>query len=349
MAIKFKSRQKAIVVTFFMISGLTIGILTLNSFFNGEPEHSANLNPLSAPKASSEEMLVDKVFTFLAPNDTKQFNDLYLLEDFNYYVLLEIVTPHNCEINVSIIDPDLDTYDIFRTEVNVSQGDQWFEVPFGTAIAGNYTFIFSVITALNLNVYVKIHFDREAKCLYDIMAPDYINNMELYRVNKFSDDTMIEHNVMLKTDISYKFFLGRVSAIGGSLVDGEVGVDYELTDPQDIEFIIYQNKTVESVGSVLHFNFGTAIAGVYTVRIKIYCRVDVVNVAYAISEDYSISTVNNGTTPDPTTNNGTTRGIFYMPMEWTIGFGICAGGILGLLVVIGSVRRKRNSVSLRNN
>jgi len=349
MAIKFKSRQKAIVVTFVMISGLTIGILSLNSRFNGEAEHSINLNPSNAPKASSEEMLVDKVFTFLAPNDIQQFSDLYLLEDLNYYVLLEIVTPHNCEINVSIIDPDLDIYDIFRTEVNISQGDQWFEVPFGTSIAGNYTFIFSVIAALNLNVYIKIHFDREVKCLYDIMAPGYINNMELYRVNKFFDGTMIEHNVMLKTDVSYKFFLGRVSAIGGSPIDGEVGVDYELTDPQDIEFIIYQNTTVESVGAVLHFNFGTAIGGVYTVKLKIYCLVDVVNVAYAIAEDHSISTINNGTTPDPGPSNSTTKGFFYMPMEWTIGFGICAGGILGLLVVIGSVRRKRNSVSLKNN
>jgi len=343
-----KSRQKAIVVTFVMISGLTIGILTLNSRFKGDAEHFPNLNLLSTPNTSSEENLVDKVFTFLAPADTKQFNDLYLFEDLNYYVLLEIVTPHNCQINVSLIDPDLDTYNIFRTEVNVSQGDQWFEVPFGTAIAGNYTFIFSVIAALNLNVYIKIHFDREEKCLYDIMAPDYINNMELYRVKKFADGTMIEHNVMLKTDVSYKFYIGRVSAIGGNPIGKEVEVDYKLTDPQDIEFIIYQNQTAGSVGTVLHFNFGTAIGGIYTVKIKIYCRVDVVNVAYAIAEDHSISTVNNGTIPGPGPSNGTTTGFFYMPMEWTIGFGICAGGILGLLVVIGSVRRKRNSVSLRN-
>ena len=332
-----------------MIFGLTIGIVTLNSRLNGEIEYSANLNPIDTPQTSSEENLVDKVFTFLAPNDTKQFNDIYLLEDLNYYVLLEIVTPHNCEINVSIIDPDLDIYDIFRTEVNVSQGDQWFEVPFGTAITGNYTFIFSVIAALNLNVYIKIHFDRELKCLYDIMVPDYINNMELYRVNKFYDGTMIEHNIMLKTDISYKFYLGRVSAIGGSPIGREVEVDYKLTDPQDIEFIIYQNQTVGSVGTVLHFNFGTAIGGIYTVKIKIYCQVDVANVAYAIAEDHSISTVNNGTIPDPGPSNRTSTGFFYMPMEWTIGFGICAGGILGLLAVIGSVRRKRNSVSLRNN
>ena len=147
-----KSRQKAMVITFVMISGLTISILTFNSRLKGETEYFANLNPLSTPKTSSEEVLVDKVFTFLAPDDIKQFNDLFLLEDLNYYVLLEIVTPHNCEINISVIDPDFDIYDIFRTEVNVSQGDQWFEVPFGTAIAGNYTFILSVIAALKLIV-----------------------------------------------------------------------------------------------------------------------------------------------------------------------------------------------------
>ncbi|MHA2287523.1 MAG: hypothetical protein ACXABG_01925 [Promethearchaeota archaeon] len=343
-----KASQKAIAVTFVVLSGLIIGALTLNSRFNAESEDPINLNPDGYPNTSSEDKIVDKVFTFLAPEDTLQFSDLHLLENLNYYVLLEIVTPHNCEINVSIIDPEFDTYEIFRTEVNVSQGDQWFEVPFGTAISGNYTFIFSVITSLNLNIYIKIHFDREDKCLYDIIAPELLNNMELYRVNKFSDGTMMEHNVMLKTDLSYKFYIGRVSAIGGSPIDGEVRVDYDLTDPKDIEFVIYQNKTAESVGSIIQFNFGTAIGGIYTVEIKIYCRVDVVNVAYAITEDHSISTINNGTIPDPEPSNGTTSGIFYMPIEWTIGFGICAGGILGLLVVIGSVRRKRNSVSLRN-
>ncbi len=337
------------ILTLVMISVLTISTLALSSHPKGENEQFVNFYPSTTPNLSSEESLVDKVFTFFAPHDSIQFNDLYLLEDINYYVLLEIVTPHNCEVNVSIIDPEFDIYDIFRTEVNISQGDQWFEIPYGTAIPGNYSFVFSVNAALNLNVYIKIHFNREDKCLYDIIAPEYLNNMELYRVNKFDDGAIVEHNVMLKTDVSYKFYLGRVSAIGGSSVGKEVEVDYELTDPQDTEFIIYQNKTAESVGAVLHFNFGTAIGGIYTVEIKIYCRVDVVNIAYAIAEDHSISTINNGTTPDPIPSNGTTSGIFYMPMEWTIGFGIGVGGILGLLVVIGSVRRKRNSVSLRNN
>ena len=161
-----------------VVSGLTIGLLTNKYLFNFNGNENIEITLTDAPNASSEELLVDKVFTFLAPNDIQQFDDLCLYEELNYYVLVEIVTPHNCEINVTVVDPDSDIYQIFKTEVNVSQGDQWFEIPFGTAVSGNYTFIFSVIAELNLNLYVKISYDREDKCLYDIMYPEYIANLE---------------------------------------------------------------------------------------------------------------------------------------------------------------------------
>ncbi len=344
-----KSRTKAIVIAITLISGLIVGVMSINS-------RNGNKNPISEtisnsggqPKASSEELLVDKVFTFLAPDDSKQFDDLYLYKGINYYVLVEIVTPHNCEINVTVIGPDLDVYQIFKTEVNISQGDQWFEIPFGTALSGNYTFIFSVIAELNLNLYVKISFDMEDKCLYNIMPPEFIANLELYQVNKFYDGTEVEHNVMLKTDVSYKFFIGRVSAIGGEPISREVGAYYDLTDPDGVEFTIYANETMKSVGEVLHFNFGTAVGGVYTIKIKIISKVEVVNVAYAIAEDYSISSVINGTEPDPDQTNRTVQSYFYVPIGWTLGFAVSAGLVVGALIVIGSVRKKKSSVSLRD-
>ena len=335
-----------------VVSGLTIGLLSSKHRINanelGTGKENGGLTLTNAPQAISEELLVDKVFTFLAPSDVQQFEDLYLYAGINYYVLVEIVTPHNCEINVTVVDPESDVYQIFKTEVNVSQGDQWFEIPFGTALSGNYTFVFSVIAELNLNLYVKISFDLEDKCLYDIMSPEYIANLKLYQINKFYDGTEVEHNVMLKTDVSYKFHIGRVSAIGDEPIRREVGVYYDVTDPDDVEFTIYVNKTLESVGEVLHFNFGTAVGGVYTVKIKIVCMVDVVNIAYAIAEDYSISSVINGTEPDPEPTNGTIRGYFYVPIEWTLGFVATAGLIVGALIVMGSVRKKKSSVSLRN-
>ena len=302
------------------------------------------------PKASSEQNLVDKVFTFLAPNDTLQFEDLNLFEKVNYYVLLEIVTPHDCEINVTIVDPVLDVYEVFNTEVNISQDDDWFEVPFGTAMAGNYTFIVSVACALTLNLHIKISFDPEVKCLYDVISPKFLERMKLYQVNKFTNGMVVEHNTVFKTDVSYKFYLGRVSAIGGLTVENEIRVDYDVTDPNGLEFTIYQNKTVGSVGTIMHFDFGTATEGIYTVKIRIHCQVDVVNIAYAIAEDYQISTINNGTDPEtePTANE-TASGYFYVPMEWTLAFGLSAGGLLAILVVFGAVRRKKDSVSLRTN
>jgi hypothetical protein len=161
---------------------------------------------------------------------------------------------------------------------------------------------------------------------------------------------VVEHNTVLKTDVSYKFYLGRVSAIGGLTVENEVRVDYGVTDPDGLEFTIYQNNTVGSVGTVMHFDFGTAMEGIYTVKIRILCQVDVVNIAYAIAEDYQISTINNGTDPEPEpSTNETVSGYFYVPMEWTLAFGFSAGGLLAILVVFGAVRRKKDSVSLRTN
>ena len=303
-------------------------------------------------KTSSEQNLVDKVFTFLAPNDTLRFEEFYLLEKINYYILLEIVTPHDCEINVTIVDPVLDVYEVFKTEVNISQDDDWFEIPFGTAIEGNYSFIISIECELNLNLHVKISFDLQDKCLYDVIAPDFLERMKLYQVNKFVDGMVVEHNTAFKTDVSYKFYLGRVSAIGGLSVSEEVTVDYDVTDSNGIKFTIYQNETLKSVGEVIHFDFGTAMEGTYTVEIRIRCQVDVVNVAYAIAEDYQISTVDNGTDPDPDPEpltNETAEGYFSVPIEWTLTFGISAGALLSILVVFGALKRRKDSVSLRTN
>ena len=88
----------AIFFAFLVVSGLTIGLLSGKYRFNVNGNENGELNFTGQPNASSEQLLVDKVFTFLAPEDSQQFEDLYLYKGINYYVLVEIVTPHNCEI-----------------------------------------------------------------------------------------------------------------------------------------------------------------------------------------------------------------------------------------------------------
>ena len=341
------SRKKWIYIVAITIGLVLFGVAsTYPRVGLGKVEQTVGLN------TSSEQNLVDKVFTFLAPNDTLRFDDFYLFKSINYYVLLEIVTPHNCEINATIIDPVLDVYEVFQTEVNISQNDDWFEIPFGTAVEGNYSFIISVACELNLNLHVKISFDSVDKCLYDMISPQFLETMKLYQVNKFTNGMVVEHNIDLRTDVSYKFYLGRVSAIGGLTVEDQVRVFYDVIDDEDVVFTIYQNKTVGSVGTMMHFDFGTAVEGIYSVKIQIYCQVDVVNIAYAISEDYQISNVNNGTDPDPDPDpqtNETLSGYFYVPAEWTLGFGIVAGVVLGILTIFGVLKRRDDSVTLKPN
>ena len=128
-----------------------------------------------------------------------------------------------------------------------------------------------------------------------------------------------------------------------------------MTDPNGIMFTIYQNKTLKSVGEVILFDFGTAVEGIYSFQIRIYCQVEAVNVAYAVAEDYKISTVHNGSNPDPDpinpdpTNSTNPDGYYYSPIEWTIGFGLCAGVVVAVVAVLGATKRKKDSVSLKSN
>ncbi len=106
--------------------------------------------------------------------------------------------------------------------------------------------------------------------------------------------------------------------------------------------------------SVAIFRFGTAVEGIYTIKIVIHCEVDLVNIAYAIVEDHKISTEDecNCTLPDPVDpdpgdpgpKNGTNpQNYYYVPVEWTLGFAATVGLVVGALIVIGISHRKRKS------
>ena len=331
-----------------------VGGFVIVGFLGGNSQIPKDLGSELMPKTSSEQILIDKVYTFLAPFDSLTCDGNFLEAQYNYWILVEIVTPHDCQINVTIIDPEQEVYDAFGTAFNASQGDGWFKFPFGTAIAGNYTFIFSVEAELNLNLLLKVSYDPEHdKCLYDILTPQDIAHLNMYNVTKFHDQEVIEHRVYLRTDYCHKFVIGRVTSIAGNL-PSKWGfyADYDIEDPVGIPFKIYDNKSLPGVGSVAFFSFGTAVEGMYTVKIIIHCKVDIVNIAYAIVEDHKISTEDpcNCTLPDPvepppdnneTTNGTTPQNYYYIPIQWTLGFAVTTGIAVGALFVMVSARKKR--------
>jgi hypothetical protein len=321
--------------------GISLKVTSINS--KNETENVLDISSYIHTSDSSQ-ILIDKVFTFLAPNDSLIFDDLVLVEEFCYYLTVEIVTPHNCMINITIIDPEEFQYNIFNTEVNVSQDDGWFEVPFGTVMSGNYSVLMEVITVLNLNIHFQLQ--KEHKCLFDIIPPNLLGALKFYEVSRYTDGMELAHNVQLRTDYSYRCYIGRVSSIGGKPIKREISTFFTFTDPNSVEFQIYDNESLVAIGEVLQFDFGTAMSGIYSFNLAIENNVECVNIAYAIVEDFRLSDEINGTTPphDPNNNGTTLRGIVIMPSEFIIGAVIICSCLTGITIIIIAYKQKKNAI-----
>ena len=295
----------------------------------------------------SDPELPDKVYAFLAPSDTLTFEDLPLQKYYKYYIWVEIVTPHNCSLTITLWDPDGMQFDIFENDLfyNPDSG-RYYEIPFGTVLGGNYTIEFSVITSENLNLYIRI--EQGPKCLFDIIPWEEIGDMVLYKVTRFSNGMSLSHNVTFKTDYMYKFYIGRLSAISFK-EDNEHRLDYSICDPDDLEYGIYFNESLSPINEVDKFMFGTAIEGLYSIAITIYSEVDYSNIAYAIIEHHKISHVvdPNQTDQEPPNNATLQTNWFSIPKEWTAGI-LIVGGIIIVGVIIIIVRsRERNFVNFK--
>ncbi len=295
---------------------------------------------------SSEIELPDKVYTFEAPGQDLIFDDVYLKREYMYYIYLELVTPHNCSMTITLWDPDGKEYGIFKNDMYyVFEYARWFEVPFGTVVSGDYKLNFSVEADYNFNIYISL--TEGVKVLHDKMnAPD-VENLIFYEVSSFHDDQFIECNVRLETDVMYKFYLSRESPIALE-ENSDVLVNYYIVDPDDISFMIYDNFLIEGVDTVNFFSFGTSIGGVYKIQIRVYCDVDYVNVAYTISTDYEISLEvgGNESSPDSSDESAPLNNLWgnstALPAQWVLGTLIIAVGVMILVVLIITRNKKKN-------
>ncbi|MFX0176729.1 MAG: hypothetical protein ACFE85_10910 [Candidatus Hodarchaeota archaeon] len=285
--------------------------------------------------------LIDKVYTFLAPEDELIFHEVYMEKEFNYYFWTEVVTPHNCTMNITVWDPDNMEYDVFHA--NLSQGD-WREIPFGTAIQGIYTIKFEIISIDNLNIYLKL--EKAEQCLKEKIPSQLFNRRVFYRVTRFKDGMAVSHYVEFDTDVSYRFYSGRISAIS-FLNDSTVQLEYYIYDPDNVDFKIYYNATLPSVDEMVDFSFGTAQAGVYIINITIHCNVEAVNIGYAICWDHRIANPTNNT--GPSTDNSTDFSQFFsLTSEMMTGMIVIAGVFIAALVVLSKTKKRKNIVMIPN-
>jgi hypothetical protein len=290
--------------------------------------------------------IVDKVYTFLAPEDTLEFQDMALKKDFTYYIFVQVVTSHNCELNISVWDPNGGLFKIFSRPLTLNDtiGSNQAEIPFGTAMAGNYTLRFNVILEMNMNIYIRI---QEGQTVFrDKMTTDEWDNRIFYRVTKFYDGMYIEHNIQLESDVNYKVYLGRVSPIANENLS-IIRANHSLIDKNNIEFIIYSDDLIAGVLDLNSYTFGTAIAGIYRFKLQIHCQVEFINLAYTVIDLYDISEGSDTNhTGIPNNNTNYESGKFSLPMLVLTGLATAMISIIIILTVFVYHRKNRQSKEL---
>ena len=332
-------KKRKIIMMLIIISGLLIMISPRlipgeeSLGIESQPFDDATPNRLST---SSYEYIC-KVFTFTKTQDSYTFQ-FHLLKAYMHSIIVQVVTPHSCYLNVTLWDSDYRKFVIFSADI--SQQDGEFSTPFGTAAEGNHTFLFKAIVQQNLNIKIKI-LREDIKCLYDKIPQNEHGRIIFYEVSWFSNGYFIPHKITLRTDRSYKFYIGRVSSICIKQ-NSNGGVIYNMSDPNNIPFAIYENDTLASVAGVNMFSFGTAMAGEYTIKIWIYCEVTWMNVAYAVVDNGPICNP-----PPDDTNHTLASSNFSIPFDLGLYTVIGAGAIAGAIVIAVVHFRNKNDLGLK--
>jgi hypothetical protein len=282
----------------------------------------------------------DKVYAFLAPSDVLTFKDMCFEEHYTYFIWVEIITPHNCTLTITLWDPEGKQFDLFESDLYLEpEGKDYHEIPFGCALSGNYTIEFATISGDNLNLYIRI--EKWVKCLYDKILSEELQDMILYDVVCFYDGMKLSPSIEFKTDYLYRFYFGRVSAISAT-VSNFVSLNFSLIDPGAIEYGIYANEALAPIVDVNRIMFGTATEGQYTLDIEIKSDVVYTNIGYAIIELHKISHVIDPNQTDPTNSTSSPTNIFRMPIEWTVGLLAFFGVIITVIIIIVVKSKNKN-------
>jgi len=332
------NRFKVIILTIFLTIS-SISMISTNIIII-----SAKANENEALHTSSPgDIITDKVYNFTVEDPILIFDDVILFEKPYYYdIKVVVVTPHICDLNITLFDPENDPYEI-TYESNMVQ-DDYRIIPFGTALTGNYTIIFEAILTENLNIHVKI--EKWIKCLYDVIPSEEQQKIIHYDVRKFRNETTIVFNSTLKSDWYYKFYFQRVSPISVKL-SNYVVMDHDIVSSINIPYTIYRN--VSLAFNITSYRFGTAVEGLYTMNITIYCEVPSVNIVFAIVERFRIADEidpNDDDPPPPIPGNNTSGIDVIIPIAWTIGMIVFVGSAVVIPVLIIVNRKKKNPISI---
>ncbi len=239
--------------------------------------------PVESKAFSSDEILVDKVFTFHAPSEDL-VRAVQFKENKTYYIRMEVVTPHACNLSIQINDTTQDpVYDIFYAALSGESAYGYVkEVPFVAARNGTHVVIFHVECLLNMNIYISIY---RAEDLIDL------SNTMAFDVLKINRTTTLHHfNLTVRTDTMYRFHFSRVSTFQENLTLGIYLTFWaRAPDVNDTEFLLLFNESMPQIGETISTFLGTAINGTYEFWFELETNLVPFNFLYKVVEEREIS------------------------------------------------------------
>ena len=267
---------------------------------------------------SSEEVIWDSTHMVFSPNDQVFLQDLFFEEDWMYVFYFEVVTPHQCEVNMTVTDPEGYQYKIFQGTIDQQQK----EIQFGMVIEGAYNITLDVSTEFTLNLHLRI---ERTVSFMDLFDQD--NDILAFNSFRFSENEPLrEVPILLEPNSSYVFTIALVSPLINILPILNTFID----DPAENEFIIYQDQALNEF--YLAFQFQTINYGVHKLQVLIDIVETSLNLIVVVMLDNSDPPINNEPPP---------RSTLYMPLEvQVISIGIFIFAILLALLMKKSSRKE---------
>ncbi len=258
--------------------------------------------PPESKAFSSEEILVDKVFTFHTPSEDL-VRAVQFKENKTYYIRMEVVTPHACNISIKINDTSQDPlYDIFYAALSGESAYGYVkEVPFVAARNGTHVVMFHVECLLNMNIYISIYRAEDLVDLSNTMAFDVLKINQTLTTHYF--------NLTLLTDTMYRFHFSRVSTF-----QENISLHIYLTfwarapDVNDTEFLLLINESMPQIGETISTFLGTAINGTYEFWFELETNLIPFNFLYKVVEEREISEEISGNSTVPIDNQSVSNG-----------------------------------------
>jgi len=297
---------------YILISSIMILLVLSQIQFQLIKNNKLNLN------TSSEEVIWDSTHTVFSPNDQVFLPDLFFEEDWMYDFHLEVVTPHQCEVNITVTDPEGYQYIIFQGTIDQQQK----EIQFGMVIEGAYNITLEVSTEFTLNLHLMI---ERTVSFIDLFDQD--NDILAFNSFRFSENEPLrEVPILLEPNSSYTFTIALVSPLINILPVLNTFID----DPAENHFIIYQDQALNEF--YLTFRFQTINYGNHKLQVLIDIVEICLNLIVIVILDNSDLPINNDPPP---------RSTLYMPLEvQVISVGIFIFAILLALLMKKSSRKE---------